>query len=66
MILTPRQKEIAQLVARGLSNKAIADSTGIAYNTVENHIRQAADRLEFDGRPRHKLTLFVVLNAPDV
>jgi len=63
MALTPRQLEIAQLVARGLSNKEIAQSTGIAVDTVENHIRQAAERIEIGGRPRHKLTVFV-LNAP--
>lgn len=63
MELTPRQLEIAQMVARGLSSKAIAQATGLAVDTVNHHISQAAERLEYEGRQRHKLTLFV-LNAP--
>jgi DNA-binding NarL/FixJ family response regulator len=51
-------------VARGLSDKAIAKQTGIALCTVENHIRQAAERIDGSGRPRHKLTVFV-LSAGD-
>lgn len=63
-MLTPRQQEIAQMVARGMSYKAIAKETGLSVHTVDNHIRQAAERLPIEGSPRHRLTLFV-LNAPD-
>jgi len=36
--LTRRQFEILRLVARGLSNQAIADELGIASNSVVNHL----------------------------
>lgn len=36
--LSPREKEIARLVARGLGNKQIAASLGISDRTVGNHI----------------------------
>jgi DNA-binding NarL/FixJ family response regulator len=36
--LTRRQFEILRMVARGLSNQAIADELGIAANSVVNHL----------------------------
>ena len=35
--LTPRQQEILELVARGISNKAIAAQLGITVDTVRRH-----------------------------
>jgi DNA-binding CsgD family transcriptional regulator len=37
--LTPRQREIAQLVARGRSNRQIAAELHISERTAENHLR---------------------------
>jgi DNA-binding CsgD family transcriptional regulator len=37
--LTPRRREVIELVAAGLSSAAIADRLGIARPTVESHIR---------------------------
>lgn len=37
--LTPRQREIAQLVARGRSNRQIAADLHISERTAENHLR---------------------------
>jgi DNA-binding CsgD family transcriptional regulator len=39
--LTTRQREIAHLVADGLSNKQIADLLNISVRTIEGHIYQA-------------------------
>lgn len=36
--LTPRQFEVLQAVAEGLSNQAVADKLGIAANSVGNHL----------------------------
>lgn len=62
--LTSRQAEIARLVARGLSNRAIARETGLALDTVKAHVSEAAARIPGDGRPRYRLILWV-LNVSD-
>ncbi len=48
--LTPRESEIAQLVARGLSNKEIASSLVIAQRTAEGHIEHILSKLGFTSR----------------
>ena len=58
MNLTPRQAEIAGLVARGMSTKAIASEAGISERTAEVHIQQAAQRIGGDTPPRHRLMLW--------
>ncbi len=35
--LTPREKEVARLIAQGLPNKSIAQVLGVALNTVQVH-----------------------------
>lgn len=59
-MLTPRQREVAELVAEGLSNKAIARRLGISVYTVENHVADAARALSLPYRPRHALTVFII------
>jgi DNA-binding CsgD family transcriptional regulator len=39
MALTSREKEVADAVAIGLSNKQVAESLGVSVRTVENHLR---------------------------
>lgn len=58
--LTPRQIEIARMVAAGRSYKAIARALGITVDTVNFHVQEAADRLPGRGTPRLKLVVFVV------
>lgn len=48
--LTPRESEIAELVARGLSNKEIASSLVIAQRTAEGHIEHILSKLGFTSR----------------
>jgi DNA-binding NarL/FixJ family response regulator len=43
--LTPRQREILQLVAEGYTSKAIAQRLGLSYRTVESHRSQIMERL---------------------
>lgn len=64
MALTPRQTEIAGLVARGMSNKVIAAKTDLAVETVKVHIKMAAARLPGHESARHKLTIWF-LNISD-
>ncbi|HEY1872317.1 MAG TPA: helix-turn-helix transcriptional regulator [Chitinophagaceae bacterium] len=43
--LTEREKHILSLLVKGYSYKLIAAECGIAYNTVNNHIRNIYDKL---------------------
>ena len=44
--LTPRQREILQLVAEGKTTRAIADLLTVSVKTVESHRAQLMERLE--------------------
>jgi DNA-binding NarL/FixJ family response regulator len=44
--ITPREKEVLQLVARGHSTKQIADQLGISIRTVETHRINMLKKLE--------------------
>lgn len=56
--LTQRQAQVAERVARGLSNKQVAQDLGVSVETVRQHIREAAERLPGPAWPRHRLTLW--------
>jgi len=56
--LTPRQQEVAGLVAKGFTAEQIARQIGAATPTVRQHIQDAAERLPGEGRPRHKLSIW--------
>src|SRR6185503_2133779 len=49
--LTPRQREILQLIAEGNSTKQIAASLKISVKTVETHRTQLMDRLDIHDIP---------------
>jgi DNA-binding NarL/FixJ family response regulator len=44
-LLTPRQREVLQLVAEGLISKEIAERLGLSVKTVESHRAQLMKRL---------------------
>lgn len=48
--LTPRQRNIAELVARGLENRAIAEALYIAPKTVGKHLENIFQTLEIHHR----------------
>jgi DNA-binding NarL/FixJ family response regulator len=48
-LLTPRQREVLQLVAEGHSSKEIADVLGLSVKTVETHRAQLMRRLGVDS-----------------
>jgi non-specific serine/threonine protein kinase len=50
MVLTPREKEIADLVARGMSNKEIAAALVISLRTAEGHVEHILAKLGFTSR----------------
>jgi len=43
--LTPREREVLDLMARGLDNRAIAAKLGIQYTTVRGHVRSVVEKL---------------------
>jgi DNA-binding CsgD family transcriptional regulator len=49
-ILTRRQRQVAALVAEGLSNKQIATRLGVSRRTVETHVEHILARLGFGSR----------------
>lgn len=48
--LSSREREVISLVARGLSNKEIAQALGISARTVQSHTIHAYDKLEVRTR----------------
>jgi predicted ATPase/DNA-binding CsgD family transcriptional regulator len=50
--LTKRELEVAELVARGLSNKEIASALVVSPRTAEGHVARLLDKLGFESRAR--------------
>ena len=48
--LSRREKEVAQLLAHGLSNREIAERLYLSERTVDNHVHHILDKLGFDSR----------------
>lgn len=48
--LTARELEILRLVARGLSNKEIAQELCLSFHTVKNHVHNILDKLKVEHR----------------
>jgi two-component system NarL family response regulator len=48
--LTPREHEVLQLVAKGLTNKEIGRAIGISDNTARNHVNSIIEKLEVSDR----------------
>ena len=55
--LTEREREIAELIADGLTNQAIADRLGLARLTVSQHVATILWRLGL--RSHHEIAAWV-------
>lgn len=60
--LTPREREIAGLVAQGVRYSEVARKLKISEQTVKNHVRHVFDKLEVANRLQ--LALFVANRKP--
>ncbi len=50
--LTAREREVAELAAKGLHNAEIADALGISENTVKHHLKIAFQKMNIDRRSK--------------
>jgi DNA-binding NarL/FixJ family response regulator len=48
--LTRREREVAELAARGLTSKDIAEKLFVSTRTVENHLQRTYEKLAVRGR----------------
>lgn len=48
--LTPREKELLLEVARGLTNREVAQTLGLSEHTVKNHLKNILQKLHLDNR----------------
>jgi DNA-binding NarL/FixJ family response regulator len=48
--LTPREREVAELVADGLSNAAVAKRLGLGLGTVKDHVHAVLTKARFRRR----------------
>ena len=48
--MSPRQLEILNLMAKGFSNKEIADITGISLETVKDHVKKILSKMNASSR----------------
>lgn len=58
MNLTPRQRQVTELICAGLADKEIADKLGLACCTVNYHARAAVKKSGARNRP-HLACLFL-------
>jgi DNA-binding CsgD family transcriptional regulator len=50
--VSPREREVATLIADGLSNRAIAVRLGLSERTIEAHVEHLLDKLGFRSRAK--------------
>ena len=60
-VLSPREREVAQLVARGLTNKEVGRELHLSDGTVKQHVHNIL--LKLRTRNRHTLTYVVSESA---
>ncbi len=48
--LTPREREVAILVAQGLTNQEIADELDISFATARSHLHHILTKLDLRSR----------------
>lgn len=62
MKLTARERQITELVARGLANKEVATALGVTEGTVKVYVSWIYDKLKINrsGNPRVRLAIYAI------
>ena len=50
--LTPREREVAVLIAEGRTNREIAEALVLSERTVDSHVRNVMGKLDVSSRAR--------------
>jgi DNA-binding NarL/FixJ family response regulator len=58
---TPRERDVIQLIGRGLTNKQIAYELNIAESTVDSHIKSI--KLKYGLRNRAQIVLMFTIKS---
>jgi DNA-binding NarL/FixJ family response regulator len=59
--LTPREREVLQLLAEGRSNRGIASALVITEDVVEKHVKHILRKLDVDATPSDHRRVLAVL-----
>ncbi len=62
--LTPREREVATLAARGFSNGEIAGRLITSVRTIDNHLHRAYEKLGIGGRSELSRLMLPAFHAP--
>ena len=60
--LTPREREVLELMAEGRSNQAIADAMFVTLRAVEKHVTNIFDKLDLSASPDDHRRVLAVLS----
>lgn len=63
MDLTPREREILELVAEGLTNGEIGTRLHLSRNTVKNHLVRLMEKMCVDNRTKLAVQFIQIKNA---
>ena len=62
--LTPREREVASLAARGLTSAVIAKQLSVSVRTVDNHLQQIYSKLDVHNRQQLAPVIAPVQDLP--
>jgi two-component system, NarL family, nitrate/nitrite response regulator NarL len=63
--LTDRERQVLDHIARGQSNKVIAQALDISHNTVKLHVRHIMDKLKLHSRVEAAVFTFEYRSTPE-